>query len=312
MTTANDHDDSARRRRSQPRPRGFTLLEVMLAVTIFGIVATAVYGTFSRTLRSKTLAERRIDVVRTGRTALGRLADEIASAALLGDPVPERRFVSVPGGSDAEPLDALYFCTLSSRGGPEARDTDQRIVDYFYPTDVGGMGRDRRADSRTGGAAAPRSVPAAEVGPADRAREDDVFDFFAGFGSDSLRARGIPAQRLLRREAPLIARGALDDAVATVFLDDVASLRFRFCDGTDWLDAWDSADSSYHGSLPRAVAIDLGLYDEDGVVQHFATAVDLALVPARTGGGTCPPWEEAVEGGAHASHAGATGEGARP
>ena len=32
---------------------GFTLIEVMLAITIFGIVATAIYGTFSRTLASK-------------------------------------------------------------------------------------------------------------------------------------------------------------------------------------------------------------------------------------------------------------------
>ncbi len=292
MLSARGVRTANRDRRPCARAAGFTLLEVMLAVTIFGIVATAIYGTFSRTLRSKALAEQRIDVVRTGRTALGRLADEIATAVLIGDPSsPDRRFVSVTGGTESARLDSLYLCSLSSRGGSEARDTDQRMIDYFYPDDGRGMRRDRREGSAPRAVApAPGIVDSAEA-PTSRRRDDEIVDFFAAFGSDSLRARGIPAERLLRREAPLIRQGALDDAVATVFLDNVASLRFRFCDGTDWVDEWDSADST-HQVMPRAVAIDLGLYDEDGVVHHFATAVDLTLVRARVGGDVCPPWEQ--------------------
>jgi prepilin-type N-terminal cleavage/methylation domain-containing protein len=62
------------------RAQGFTLIEVMLALGIFGIVAVTLYGTFSRTLRSKGLAERRAEITRVGRSALGRMADEIGSA----------------------------------------------------------------------------------------------------------------------------------------------------------------------------------------------------------------------------------------
>ena len=62
------------------RRGGFTLIEVMLALGIFGLVAVTLYGTFSRTLRSKALAERRADVMRLGRAAVGRMADEIGSA----------------------------------------------------------------------------------------------------------------------------------------------------------------------------------------------------------------------------------------
>src|SRR6185369_10894928 len=58
------------------RPGGFTLMEVMLALAIFGIVTTMLYGTFARTLRSKMLAEQRAEVTRLGRAAVGRMADE--------------------------------------------------------------------------------------------------------------------------------------------------------------------------------------------------------------------------------------------
>jgi prepilin-type N-terminal cleavage/methylation domain-containing protein len=279
---------------------GFTLIEVMLAVTIFGIVATALYGTFARTLRSKTLGEERIDVVRTGRTAVGRMADEIMTAVYPSEALDEYRFQALAGGSEAAPLDSLSFSTFSNGGGSEARNTDQRVIEYFFPADLTGKRRDRRND-RTSEVpppvpdAAPATAPD-DLGAARRRREDGVVDFFATFGSDSLRARGIAAERLLRREAPLLQRDALADAYATVFLDNVASLKLRFCDGREWTDEWDSNDARLSPGLPRAVAIDLGLYDDDGAVHHFATAVDLTMTRIR-GKGTCPPWGPATERG---------------
>jgi len=113
-------------------------------------------------------------------------------------------------------------------------------------------------------------------------RDDEPFDFFAAFGAETLRQRGVPAERLLRREASLIQRHAVDDAIAAVFLDNVASLQFRFFDGTDWIEDWDSDDrATYSRRLPRAVEIDLALYDDHGAVHHFATAVDVPLADAR-------------------------------
>ena len=81
----------------------------------------------------------------------------------------------------------------------------------------------------------------------------------------------------------MASRDALDDAHATAFLDDVASLEFRFHDGTDWLDEWDSEDRAPSRRLPRAVAIDLAIYDAQGEIHHFITSVDLAMADARPG-----------------------------
>lgn len=277
---------------------GFTLLEVMLAITIFGIVATTIYGTFSRTLRSKTLAETEIEVARTGRGALARMTDELG-AAYCPDPPQGPCFWSVAGGTDSQPLDMLAFSALSNRGTVDGRDTDQRMITYLFSEDKNGMRR-RRGDGRgdgaraSGGADSGGARTSGIVGDSatgtglgrgdarDRANTEP-FDFFAAFGATSLRERGIPAERLLRRELALIQRPTTDDnGILTAFLDNVASLQFRFYDGTDWLEAWDSEDhANYPQSLPRAVEIDLGLYDQNGAVHHFATAVDVALSDPR-------------------------------
>src|ERR1700692_141360 len=97
------------------RRRGFTLLEVMLAVTILGIVATTIYGTFSRTLRSKGLAEERMDVMRTGRSAVERMSEELASAFYPAPAVPGAVFRSLKTGTETVPLDAIVFSSLSTR-----------------------------------------------------------------------------------------------------------------------------------------------------------------------------------------------------
>jgi general secretion pathway protein J len=241
----------------------FTLLEVMLAVTILGIVATAVYGTFSRTLRTKGIAEERAEITRTGRSALGHMADEIASAFYPTSKPAGAIFRSFAVGTESTPLDALVFSALSPRpSGSLGGESDQRVIAYFFPQ--------RRGRMRT-----------AAGDPTDEETED----FFAAFGSARIRVPGTEPERLLRREAMMSASDAAARGTATAFLDNVVSLSFRFHDGNDWLDAWDSEDqdrASYR-LLPRAVAIDLALYDTAGEVRHFTTAVDLALADGGPG-----------------------------
>src|SRR5205085_1869136 len=101
-------------------------------------------------------------------------------------------------------------------------------------------------------------------------------DFFAAFGPAHPAVLGAHPHRLLRREATMIERRALDDARATAFLDDVASLGFAFYDGAEWREVWDSEDPNSR-RLPRAVRIDLALYDETGDIHRFTTAVDIPL-----------------------------------
>ena len=274
-------------------PAGFTLLEVMMAVTIFGIVALTVYGTFARTLRSKTLAEDHAELTQTGRSAVARMADEIASAFYPRPPLYPASsytgiasltiFRSLQGGSETTPLDAILFTALSPRpAGAAGRDSDQRIISYFFPQRLGRS--DRRDDGRNGS----HGLGAGDL------RVDETEDFFAAFGPQPTPPPGTTPERLLRREAIMASRDALDAAIPTAFVDNVASLKFRFYNGSEWLDVWDSQDTVNYRPLPRAVAIDLGLYETAGEIHHFSTAVDLALAdtlpgPRSSGGGAPTP-----------------------
>lgn len=246
-----------------------------MAITIFAIVALTVYGTFARTLRSKQLAEEQADLTQAGRSALARIGDELTSAFYPEQTRGLAIFRSLSGGTEDMPLDSIIFTALSARpAGVAGRDSDQRVISYFFPARRDRAHAGDRSRERDGG----RGPATAEI------RSDEAEDFFAAFGPGRPAIAGATAERLLRREAIMASREALDGATATAFLDDVASLSFRFHNGTEWVDAWDSEDTvTFQRRLPRAVAIDLGLYDTRGEIYHFATAVDVALAEARPG-----------------------------
>jgi prepilin-type N-terminal cleavage/methylation domain-containing protein len=271
------------------RPRGFTLLEIMVALGIFGLVTVTLYGTFARTLRSKAIAERRAEVTRLGRAALGRMADEIGSAFYPKTRDGAAIFRVLKSGSETEPLDALWFTALSARpAGLDGQSTDQRVIVYFFPRD---RTRLRAAAQGTGGGAPAADADERDL-PANRGGRDvladDADDFFAAFGPAHAPVLGTTPHRLLRREASIIDRRSIDDASATAFLDDVASLEFRFFDGRDWRDEWDSEDRETP-RLPRAVSIDLALYDDAGEIHHFATSVDVPLSDTPIPAGSASP-----------------------
>lgn len=275
--------------------RGFTLIEIMLALGIFGLVAVTLYGTFSRTLRSKALAEERAEVTRVGRAAVNRMADEIASAYYPRNLAGTAVFRVLRGGTDTAPLDSLMFTALTTRpAGIEGRATDQRFLAYFFARDRSALRRERRTSADAEGTVTTESDEALDQKSKRNGVDvlaDDANDYFAAFGPTPVPPLGASPHRLLRREATLIERRAMDEARATVFIDAVASLEFRFFNGREWLDLWDSEERN--ARLPRAVSIDLALYDRIGGIHHFATSVDLPLsdhvppfVESTTGGGS--------------------------
>jgi len=255
------------------REGAFTLIEILVALAIFSIALTAIYGSFASALANKERAETQAQVFRTGRLAISRMAEDLQAAFYpnTGRAAPSQTkakplFRSLHFGDEDRPLDSIVFSTLSSRPtGIAGRETDQRVVTYFFPVEATSKWLEKN-DSRAilfGGA----SRALLEMGPR-MGSERSLFD------------KNTPLTLLRREVTPIGEEPADTEGAVAVFVENVAWLRLRFHDGEKWITAWDSEEASVFAPLPRAVEISLALYDREQAVELFSTAVTIPMAQA--------------------------------
>ncbi|MCX6952103.1 MAG: prepilin-type N-terminal cleavage/methylation domain-containing protein [Verrucomicrobia bacterium] len=136
----------------RPRPaRGFTLVEILVATTIMGIMVTAVLGLFINMMKSYKYNTFRLSINRDVRTFTNELTDTATYAnyyIILADFVTR---TTGPAGSevlaymaDGESGDCVLLVFKD--------DTDDakiaRIVGYYHDPDADGMGPVRKFDLR--------------------------------------------------------------------------------------------------------------------------------------------------------------------
>jgi general secretion pathway protein J len=150
-------------RRRQRSQAGFTLLEVLLALSILGFLTATLYGTFSRTTKIKRRLEQAQERVHVARVALMRMSREIEMAFLSDSEnmfIPERRtlFIGASGGESDELRFSWFGKQRLRAAGGEA---DTSVVMYYLepdPEDRSIMNLMRRETYRLD-AADPKSVP---------------------------------------------------------------------------------------------------------------------------------------------------------
>lgn len=119
------------------RAAGFSLIEVLLAMTILAIMTGLMFGTFSRTSKIKRQIEDAQDSIHVARVALLRMSREIEMAfvsAAEDSFSQERRtmFVGTSGGSS----DELRFSWFGKqRLRVDAAESDTSIVMYYLAPD---------------------------------------------------------------------------------------------------------------------------------------------------------------------------------
>ncbi len=190
--------------------RGFTLLELVVATSIFAIVIAATYSLFDSARGITTRAEFRAQLFQSARAALQAIEDDLKGAVMLNTAF-DSGFIGTNVGSEKEPLDKLEFVSVNRYTGapydvyatdPVVRGIDVSKVYYWIEQDekrkVHGLVREK-----------PRELT--------------------------------PPNGPVHRE---------EDCVAIA--DDVVFLNFRFYDGTQWLDQWDSTQTR---NLPKAVEV---------------------------------------------------------
>jgi prepilin-type N-terminal cleavage/methylation domain-containing protein len=242
---------------SRGHASGFTLIEVLLAVAMVGIILTTVYGALSRTMFSKQIAEERAELYANGRDVVLRMAGEIETA------------LTPPSG------DRIYFRGSANGEVPSLE---------FIAMNRGGYGLNRVRPGRV--------LIAYTLDPLPNRR--DVFALRREehlFAALLAEADGITSEITDQEEEE---ENPAPKAIATYLLDcpevsgeidipgactPVAGLTFRYFDDFvgEWREDWDSTAEGMEQRLPAAVEISLFLLDERGAVRDFTTIVDLPL-----------------------------------
>lgn len=135
--------------------RGFTLLEIILAVTILALIGTMIYGGFSQTALNKARVEEDSDHSRIIHTALERMVRELSMAFVSThvNPSPDLRVMETAFiGKDNGRQDRIDFTSFSHRRlYRNAKESDQNEISYFvteHPDDPDVMVLARREQNR--------------------------------------------------------------------------------------------------------------------------------------------------------------------
>jgi general secretion pathway protein J len=119
------------------RQAGFTLLEVMLAITIMGFMTALLWGSFSRTAQIKQRTEAGQDRVHAARVALMRITREVEMAYMSNSfniAYQERRTMFI--GAPHADFDELRFSWFGhQRLRADSPESDTAVVMYYTEPD---------------------------------------------------------------------------------------------------------------------------------------------------------------------------------
>jgi general secretion pathway protein J len=125
------------------QPRGFTLIEVMIAAAILAAMGGIVFGMFSRAWNQKQEVEAIDQRYGQIRSAMDRMALEI-SEAFISDHYDHKRYRERPTifrGRSSGGADELAFTAMANeRLEADSKTSDQALITYSLDNDPNGSG----------------------------------------------------------------------------------------------------------------------------------------------------------------------------
>ncbi len=246
--------------------QGFTLLEVLVALVIFGILTVALSNAMSTALRARMLAEARQDDSATVRAIFGILGRDLQSAyASVYDP----NSLFVAGGATSG--------NTSSSGASGSLLTMASLSHRLNTTDPN---VDPSVDTANG--ARPGSVSNSQNGSNDPPQSPVSlirYDFDPQSGVLSRVAQSVPSLQNLQQATP-----GPDDVVAS----NIISLQLQYWDPTqqNWRDAWDYEQPNLPPSATAATTLALPLSTDTTTTAGGAGAPTASVQASGTSGST--------------------------
>ncbi len=257
--------------------RGFTLIEIMMAVFIFGFIAVTVYGVLSRAIYARSVGEERAELYAQGRESVLRIVNDVEGALL---PLSGDRIYFA---GDAQRVE---FVAINRGGHGLNRVRPGQVVVEYSLSDPDGRGYPQLIRGER-----DFQHMLDEADGVQRNNEESKFDLDDSNDIDA----NAPTEVFL----PVLecAPGSEDSGIPGS-CTRIAGMQFKFYDDAagEWRTAWDSFEegSGMADRIPDAVEILLVLIDEKGFEHDFYTVADLPLARANP----TPGEEEDVDDGA--------------
>ncbi len=207
---------------------GFTLIELMIAVAILGLIMVMLAGSFHAVAMGKTQGENHLAIDQQSRSLIWEMSNEIRGTVYT---IPSSPVVVAGVGrmENNNPLDTLTISTLD----PGHRRTIEDFGDADTVSYTTAPNPDRRG-------------------------------WFLLYRTQ--------ANTLLTLDT-----GSNKSARPVLLADNLLSLHFRYFDGNNWVESWDSESLPPGRQLPQAISIELVLAQPSGAPMRLSTIATLPM-----------------------------------
>ncbi|MGB9595115.1 MAG: type II secretion system protein GspJ [Candidatus Poribacteria bacterium] len=247
--------------------KGFTLIEIMVAVAISMMIIGSVYAVFRSSLNAYQKNETRIIMLQKCRTTLDRIAQDITNM-FYADGDEELTFLC-DDNADTETnmdIDMISFVTVVN---PNLRDYIPQEEREKKTTTSSEEGEETENDLPSDLARVVYFIgqnPESNTSSVSLMRVEtsnlniqDLQDMLEQMQSSTRLSRSDEVQEMLR---------------SSVLMDNVAGLNIRYFDGSDWADTWDMEEKQ---QLPQALEITLSVTDPDNKGNPLTQAIVVYL-----------------------------------
>jgi general secretion pathway protein J len=249
--------------------RGFTLMEVLVAIGVLAMLSTVMWVTINNMFETRDFVKKRYERFQLMRVAMDRITNEISAAYIAGPEFgAERKYegdfeTTSNNNTNNNPNNNSNTGGRNSgaQGGTGATESQSQSLSFREPVEFGLVGEEDElhftsfAHART--VEGERASHHAEIGytvdSVDRAGED--LD-----------------NALLRREDTTLDDDITDGGTTYVLIPELESIEFEYWDpgevqfGDDqstgqgeWVRSWDTRDREYYRRLPSRIRITVTL-----------------------------------------------------
>lgn len=128
------------------REKGFTLVEILIAVSLVSIIFSFVFGVLTSNLEVSQKAERQMEIAHTGRFFIGRITGDLIAASLMPNS-GVGSFIGKDVYRDGKSKDELFFTAFTRSYLTLLPPVDQSEIGYYFELLDGGAGKLMRRES---------------------------------------------------------------------------------------------------------------------------------------------------------------------